>query len=227
MEASWRQVAGGRGRARGRATAAPSSGNGVHLRGAGGGREKGSVGAAGPGRSPGGAATPAAAELMSQKKFEEIKKANQAAAKKIVEEHFSSSSEEEGDEDFEGKRGKIVANTFITYTTQTDGDVRELERTKQYLNEAFQAGAMTCLICIASVKRNQAVWSCSGCFCIFHMPCIQKWAKDSQFLVSSLTDDDLEREIIPGHVPNVGLNTNDLTHLVGTIAIVEKWKIHL
>lgn len=28
---------------------------------------------------------------------------------------------------------------------------------KQYLNEAFQAGAMTCLICIASVKRNQAV----------------------------------------------------------------------
>ena len=56
---------------------------------------------------------------MSQKKFEEIKKANQAAAKNIVEEHFSSSSEEEGDEDFEGKRGKIFANTFITYTTQT------------------------------------------------------------------------------------------------------------
>lgn len=61
MEASWRQVASGRGRARGRATAAPSSGNGVHLRGAGGGREKGSVGAAGLGPIPGGAATPAAA----------------------------------------------------------------------------------------------------------------------------------------------------------------------
>ncbi|KAK2115693.1 NF-X1-type zinc finger protein nfxl1, partial [Saguinus oedipus] len=56
---------------------------------------------------------------MSQKKFEEIKKANQAAARKLVEEHFSSSSEEEGDEDFEGKQGRIVANTFITYTTQT------------------------------------------------------------------------------------------------------------
>lgn len=61
MEASWRQVAGGRGRARGRGTAAPSSGNGLHLRGAGGGREKGSVGAVGPGPSPRGAATPAAA----------------------------------------------------------------------------------------------------------------------------------------------------------------------
>ncbi|XP_040148403.2 NF-X1-type zinc finger protein NFXL1 isoform X2 [Ictidomys tridecemlineatus] len=213
MEASWRQVAGGRGRARGRATAAPSSGNGVPLRGAGGGREKGSGGALHA--SPGGAASPAgggsrhgpvgpeapqasvATELMSQQKFEEIKKANQAAAKKLIEEHFSSSSEEEGDEDFEGKQGKIVANTFVTYTTQTDGDIRELERTKQYVNEAFQAGAMTCLICIASVKRNQAVWSCSGCFCIFHMPCIQKWAKDSQFLVSSLTDDDFGKKDYP------------------------------
>jgi len=38
-----------------------------------------------------------------------------------------------------------------------DGDASELERTRQYMHEAFQSGAMTCLICIASVKRNQAV----------------------------------------------------------------------
>lgn len=55
---------------------------------------------------------------MSQRKFEEIKKADQAAARKLVEEHCSS-SEEEGDEDLEGKQGKIVANTFISYTTHT------------------------------------------------------------------------------------------------------------
>lgn len=63
---------------------------------------------------------------MAQRKFEEIKKANQAAAKKLVEEHFSSSSEEEGDEDLEGKQGRIVANTFTTYTTQT-GTVRSFK----------------------------------------------------------------------------------------------------
>ncbi|KAK7807970.1 hypothetical protein U0070_003042 [Myodes glareolus] len=219
MEASWRQVAAGRGRARGRAAAVPSSGNGDPLGGAGGGRVKGSGSAVPSGPSPGGAATlPSAgrrqrsaggeavqilgtsAELMSQRKFEEIKKANQAAARKLVEEHCSS-SEEEGDEDFEGKQGKIVANTFISYTTHTDGDIHELERTKQYVNEAFQAGAMTCLICIASVKRNQAVWSCSGCFCIFHMPCIQKWAKDSQFLVSSVTDEDFGKKDYPWPCP--------------------------
>lgn len=57
MEASWRQVAAGRGRARGRAAAVPSSGNGDPLGGAGGGRVKGSGSAVPSGPSPGGAAT--------------------------------------------------------------------------------------------------------------------------------------------------------------------------
>lgn len=34
------------------------------------------------------------------------------------------------------------------------------------------------------------VWSCGGCFSLFHLPCIQKWARDSVFLVSSVTDED-------------------------------------
>ncbi|KAF4790447.1 hypothetical protein TURU_141295 [Turdus rufiventris] len=137
------------------------------------------------------------AELSSLKKFDEIKKANQAAAKKLVEDQLSSSSEDD-DEDAEIKQGKILDKTFTIYTSQTDGDASELERTRQYMNEAFQSGAMTCLICIASVKRNQAVWSCCGCFCIFHLVCIQKWAKDSLFLVSSpLTDDDFGKKDYP------------------------------
>lgn len=52
---------------------------------------------------------------------------------------------------------QMLLNLKFSIFKFQDGDVRELERTKQYVNEAFQAGAMTCLICIASVKRNQAV----------------------------------------------------------------------
>ncbi|XP_015745022.2 NF-X1-type zinc finger protein NFXL1-like [Python bivittatus] len=147
-------------------------------------------------------------ELASQKKFDEIKKANQAAVKRLIENQFSSSSEDDDDdgddddEEIEGKHGQILAKTFTKYTNQTDGDASELERTKQYMNDAFQSGALTCLICIASIKRNQAVWSCSGCFCIFHMPCIQKWAKDSLFLVSSpLTDDEFGKKDYPWPCP--------------------------
>ncbi|XP_069833688.1 NF-X1-type zinc finger protein NFXL1 isoform X1 [Dendropsophus ebraccatus] len=139
----------------------------------------------------------------SKKKFEDIQKANQAVVKKLAD-NYSSSDDDDDDADDgdEGKHKRILDLTFTTYTDQTDGDTSELARTKQYVNEAFQSGAVTCLICIASVKRNQAVWSCFGCYCIFHMPCIQKWAKDSIFLVSSpLTDDDFEKKDYPWPCP--------------------------
>uniref|UniRef100_A0A4W3I8K5 Nuclear transcription factor, X-box binding like 1 n=1 Tax=Callorhinchus milii TaxID=7868 RepID=A0A4W3I8K5_CALMI len=142
------------------------------------------------------------AKPSSQKKFEDICKANQALAQRYADENFSSDEDGEEEEDIEGQRGKIVASTFTTYTSHVGGDSsRDLERTKQYLNEAFQSGALTCLICIASVKRNQAIWSCSTCYCIFHLPCIQKWAKDSIFLVSSVLDDDFGKKDHPWPCP--------------------------
>lgn len=63
--------------------------------------------------------------LAVQSKFEEIRKSNQAAAQRLVESHFSSSSDDEDDNSIddgdhkEGKRGKILASAFTTYTDQT------------------------------------------------------------------------------------------------------------
>ncbi|XP_037614854.1 NF-X1-type zinc finger protein NFXL1 [Sebastes umbrosus] len=146
-----------------------------------------------------------------QSKFEEIRKSNQAAAQRLVESRISSSSSDDDDDDDEdadvevdhkdGKRGKILASTFTTYTNQTGGDATGLLRTGQYVSDLFQSGALTCLICIASVKRTQAVWSCSSCFSLFHLPCIQKWAKDSAFLVSSVTDEDFGQKQHPWPCP--------------------------
>nr|XP_043877062.1 NF-X1-type zinc finger protein NFXL1 isoform X1 [Solea senegalensis]XP_043877063.1 NF-X1-type zinc finger protein NFXL1 isoform X1 [Solea senegalensis]XP_043877064.1 NF-X1-type zinc finger protein NFXL1 isoform X1 [Solea senegalensis]XP_043877065.1 NF-X1-type zinc finger protein NFXL1 isoform X1 [Solea senegalensis] len=141
-----------------------------------------------------------------QSKFEEIRKSNQAAAQRLVQSQISSSSSDEDDEDDDGnhkdgKRGKILASTFTIYTDQTGGDVTGLVRTGQYVSDLFQSGALTCLICIASVKRTQPVWSCSSCFSLFHLPCIQKWARDSAFLVSSVTDDDFGQKQHPWPCP--------------------------
>lgn len=120
------------------------------------------------------------------------------------------------------------------------GDVTALVRTGRFMSDMFQSGALTCLICISSVRRSQAVrqghrggqgdtktggqrereqntetdthtlshtrsalplcvqvWSCSSCFSLFHLPCIQKWARDSAFLVSSVTDEDFGRRRWP------------------------------
>ncbi|KAG9347036.1 hypothetical protein JZ751_005963 [Albula glossodonta] len=183
MEPAWRQQGRGRGRGgQGRGQAQLDTESTKSQRGRGVQHSARGV------TLPGGPEPLQKKELSSQSKFEEIRKSNQAAAQRFTENQFSSSDED--DDEQIGKHVKIVASTFTSYTHQTGGDATDLERTRQYLNDAFQAGAITCLICIASVKRNQAVWSCSGCYCIFHIPCIQKWAKDSVFLVSSVTDDD-------------------------------------
>ncbi len=73
---------------------------------------------------------------------------------------------------------ELVERLFAGYGA-ADASLRS--RVSQAVSDSLLRGgtASTCLICIGSVKRNSAVWSCAGCFCSFHMQCIQRWAKDS------------------------------------------------
>ncbi|KAL7863880.1 hypothetical protein AOLI_G00153000 [Acnodon oligacanthus] len=216
MEPAWRQQGRGRGRGQTRGQTpgdllpgrSQREEDGVRVGRGGGGGRGGSAVTTLPKAEP-----PPSNVVSSQSRFDEIRKSNQAAAQRLVEKPCSFSSddddeEEEDDDDDDdvedgrlGKRGTILQSTLTAYTNQMGGDVSDLERTRQYLNEAFQSGAITCLICIASVKRTQAVWSCVGCYCIFHIPCIQKWAKDSIFLVSSVTDEDFGKKEHPWPCP--------------------------
>ncbi|XP_065844834.1 NF-X1-type zinc finger protein NFXL1-like [Oscarella lobularis] len=94
-----------------------------------------------------------------------------AKAKQLAEEQdFDSSSEGDDLNDDE-----ISSVTLKGYTTATEGD---LARTKSLLNDLCRSGAIVCLICISSVKRDNPVWNCCGCFTVFHLQCIQKWARD-------------------------------------------------
>ncbi|CAL9694794.1 unnamed protein product [Knipowitschia caucasica] len=192
MEPAWRHHGRGRGRGDGglRPRAQPKE------------RERPGAEQGGNKKSP--AQTPAAAASV-ESRFEEIRKSNIAAAQRLAERGFSSSSsDEDDDEDVsskDGKRGQILASTFTSYSQQTGGDSAGLQRTGQYVNELFQSGALTCLICIGSVKRTQPVWSCAGCFSHFHLPCVQKWARDSVFLVSSVTDEDFGQKQLPWPCP--------------------------
>jgi len=38
-------------------------------------------------------------------------------------------------------------------------------------------GTYECMVCCDSIKFNNAVWSCSSCYHVFHLHCIRKWAK--------------------------------------------------
>lgn len=54
-----------------------------------------------------------------------------------------------------GQEGRVSVNRPLR--SGSGGDASALTRTGQYVSELFQSGAVTCLICIASVRRTQAV----------------------------------------------------------------------
>lgn len=65
---------------------------------------------------------------------------------------------------------------------------RTLERYREVLvdsNEGYSdsclanLGASTCLICLYGIGRTDATWPCIQCYCVFHLPCIQAWARDA------------------------------------------------
>lgn len=39
-----------------------------------------------------------------------------------------------------------------------------------------------CLICLSAIRRVQAIWTCKLCHRMFHLVCIQQWAKDGVLL---------------------------------------------
>ncbi|KAJ9591018.1 hypothetical protein L9F63_027774 [Diploptera punctata] len=95
------------------------------------------------------------------------------SAQHIKQGDYDSSSEEE-----ELESDNILGSVLKNYS-QVGGTSEDLGRTQRFLEDAFQSGAASCLICIASVKRNDPVWNCVECYCFFHLTCIQRWAKDS------------------------------------------------
>lgn len=68
-----------------------------------------------------------------------------------------------------------------------------------YINLIFQHAVVWGQSNLTSLSASLPlqVWSCSSCFSLFHLPCIQKWAKDSAFLVSSVTDEDFGQKQHP------------------------------
>ncbi|KAF9609329.1 hypothetical protein IFM89_015584 [Coptis chinensis] len=47
----------------------------------------------------------------------------------------------------------------------------------QEIQEKLLKGNLECMICYDMVKRSAPIWSCSSCYSIFHLNCINKWAR--------------------------------------------------
>nr|CAD7403377.1 unnamed protein product [Timema cristinae] len=89
--------------------------------------------------------------VTAKLRFEEAQARLQASVQKHIKPDYESSSEED-----ELESDNILGSVLKSYS-QLGGKSEDLGRTQRFLEDAFQSGAATCLICIASVKRNEAV----------------------------------------------------------------------
>ncbi|KAG8188216.1 hypothetical protein JTE90_021237 [Oedothorax gibbosus] len=122
---------------------------------------------------------PEAAVSQSQR-FQEACEAMKKNAARFMEAELSSdSSEEEIDE------AEVVKKTLSNYAEDESQNLRKI---REVLQDVLTSGALVCLICIEAVKRNDKVWSCGECFCMFHLQCIQMWAKDSMHRLDDKQD---------------------------------------
>ncbi|GIY62166.1 NF-X1-type zinc finger protein NFXL1 [Caerostris extrusa] len=87
------------------------------------------------------------------KRFQEACEAMRKNAAKFLEnESFSESSSEDEIDDLQ-----ILKKTFSNYSEDENSNLRKI---REFLQDILTSGAVVCLICIESVKRNDMIWSC-------------------------------------------------------------------
>lgn len=71
---------------------------------------------------------------------------------------------------------QIVENIIKSYKKgSNDMDLAQMQET---LSECLQMSSLTCIICLELIGRPDPTWNCNLCYCIFHLQCIQMWARD-------------------------------------------------
>ena len=108
------------------------------------------------------------------RRFEDACAEIQANVKKHVQNIATDLSDEESSEgEVEERDSSIISNVLNKYAKST----LDLTKTEEIIKDSLRSGIASCLICISSVKKSDPIWSCSGCYCILHLSCIQRYGK--------------------------------------------------
>ncbi|XP_016966713.1 NF-X1-type zinc finger protein NFXL1 [Drosophila biarmipes] len=133
-------------------------------------------------------------------KFNKAQAKNLAAAQKLVD-TYASSSEDEGELDEQ----HILELLYKNYRpAESPGSSKDAARTSTFLENTLHSGAATCLICIGSIRRVEAIWSCESCYCFFHLNCIQRWANDSMMQMKVKAAEQQNGQASQGHYNHLG-----------------------
>jgi NF-X1-type zinc finger protein NFXL1 len=76
----------------------------------------------------------------------------------------------------------VLSRTLANYLELLEG---EGDGNHPALNLLQLTTSWSCLVCLSTVRRVDAVWNCDQCGCMMHLVCVQQWAKDSLSLPPS------------------------------------------
>ncbi|XP_041358190.1 NF-X1-type zinc finger protein NFXL1-like [Gigantopelta aegis] len=136
---------------------------------------------------------------MATERFAEVSAKIQQSVQRHLDEMddngFSSDEEEDiGD--------NVLNKVFQTYSNNfEEKESVDIDRAQEYLLHSFRSGSSACVICIETIKKEDAIWTCSGCCCMFHMQCIQKWVREGVYIQKYQAGDDASTDNIPWHCP--------------------------
>ncbi|CAI0443634.1 unnamed protein product [Linum tenue] len=69
-------------------------------------------------------------------------------------------------------------------TTSASPSPHDLSKIQSFLNSS-SSGALSCLICLERIRPSDPTWSCGSlCFDVFHLLCIQSWARQASDLAA-------------------------------------------
>ncbi len=80
---------------------------------------------------------------------------------------------------------ELVTKALSGYCSELNGIMAPNDLLKVALHDH------SCLICLSGIRRSQAVWSCKLCYCLFHLVCIQQWARDGVMIKNPVLSQDL------------------------------------
>ncbi|CAM8943298.1 unnamed protein product [Rhodiola kirilowii] len=91
----------------------------------------------------------------------------------------------------------LSSSIFKSYIELSGNSSPDLSKIQSFLTSS-RSGALSCLICLERIRISDPTWSCSTrCFSVFHLICIQSWARQSLDLAAARAVTRLSADLFP------------------------------
>ncbi|XP_004308935.1 PREDICTED: NF-X1-type zinc finger protein NFXL2 isoform X2 [Fragaria vesca subsp. vesca] len=75
-----------------------------------------------------------------------------------------------------------IFRSYLEFTGKASATNADLSKIQSFLTSS-SSGALSCLICLERIRPGDPTWSCTSvCFSVFHLFCIQSWARQASDL---------------------------------------------